>query len=450
MDSNESAIDRRDFIKTTSAAGLGFMASSRSVAPLFAATTRTSPNERVVVAVVGVNGRGVVHAQNFAKFENSEVAYICDVDSRVVNKGIEAVRRTHPEASPKVISDFRRALDDKNVDALAIATPDHWHTPMTLLALKAGKHVYLEKPSGHDPHEDELLIAASSKYDKHVQLGTQRRSGPRFFEAIQALKDGAIGRPYLARAWYANTRTTIGKGKEVPVPAELDYELWQGPAPRTPYRDNVVHYNWHWFQRWGTGEICNNGTHEIDVARWLLGVDYPTAVLSYGHRNHFADDWEFPDTQDAMFEFADGKTIVWSGQSCNGLPMYGRSRGTMLLGTGGSLIIDQDGWVLADLKNKVVKESAATEKGDALNTTGDDFLTELHMRNFIDAIRTGAKLNAPIVDGAKTAMLCHLGTIAHQTGRKLEIDPATGHVIGDKDAMSRWSRTYSREWTPTV
>ena len=451
MDSTKPEIDRRDFLKTTSAAGLGLMAGSRGVAPMFANTTRRSPNEKVVVAVVGVNGRGGVHAQNFAKFENSEVAYICDVDSRVVSKGIDGVHRARPDASPKVITDFRRALDDKDVDALAIATPDHWHTPMTILALKAGKHVYLEKPTGHDPHEDELAIAAASKYSKlHVQVGTQRRSGPRFFEAIQALKDGVIGRPYLARAWYANTRTTIGKGNAAPVPPELNYELWQGPAPRTPYRDNVIHYNWHWFERWGTGEICNNGTHEIDVARWLLGVDYPVSVSSNGRRNHFEDDWEFPDTQDATFEFVNGTTIVWHGQSCNGLPMYGRGRGTMILGTGGSLIIDQDGWVLADLRNKVIKESIATEKGDALNTTGDDFLTELHMRNFVDAIRTDATLNAPISDGAKTAMLCHLGTIAHQTGRKLKIDPATGRIVGDADAMRRWSRTYAPSWGPSV
>jgi predicted dehydrogenase len=450
MSSNDMPIDRRDFLKTTSAVGVGLVAGSHSVGPLFVGGRERSPNEKVVVAVVGVNGRGVVHAQNFAKIASSEVAYVCDVDSRVVGKGVEGVRRAQPNATPKVISDFRRALDDKSVDAIAMATPDHWHTPMTVLALKAGKHVYLEKPSGHDPHEDELLIAAAAKYGKHVQLGTQRRSGPRFFEAIQALKDGAIGKPYLARAWYANTRGTIGKGRPAPVPTELDYELWQGPAPRTPYRDNVVHYNWHWFERWGTGEICNNGTHEIDVARWLLGVDYPVSVSSVGHRHHFQDDWEFPDAQDATFEFAGGRTIVWHGQSCNGLPMYGRSRGTMLLGTGGSLIIDQDGWVLMDLKNKVVKESVATEKGDALNTTGDDWLTELHMQNFVDAVRTGVKLNAPISDGAKTGMLCHLGTIAHQTGRKLTIDPATAHIVGDVDAMRRWSRPYERNWQPTV
>jgi predicted dehydrogenase len=339
-----------------------------------------------------------------------------------------------------VIADFRRALDDKNVDALAIAAPDHWHTPMTLLALKAGKHVYLEKPSGHDPHEDELLIAASSKYDKHVQLGTQRRSGPRFFEAIQAMKDGAIGKPYLARAWYANTRTTIGKGKEVPVPPELDYELWQGPA-RTPYRDNVVHYNWHWFKQWGTGEICNNGTHEIDVARWLLGVDYPTTVISYGHRNHFADDWEFPDTQDAMFEFADGKTIVWHGQSCNGLPMYDRGRGTMLLGTEGSLIIDQDGWVLADLRNKVIKESTATEKGDARTRRAMIFY-RAHMKNSSTPFAP-ARSSTPRSRMARKRR-CHTRHHRASDGSQAQRRSGDGSHSGDKDAMTRWSRISRR------
>jgi len=440
-------LDRREFLKTTAAAGLGIMAAVPKTAHV--AKAKRSPAEKVVVAVIGVNGRGVVHAQNFAKLASSEVAYICDVDSKVVGKAVDAANSGQPKA-PKVITDFRRALDDKSVDAISVATPDHWHAPMTILALKAGKHVYLEKPSGHDPHEDELLIEAARKYKRNVQLGTQRRSGPRFFEALQAVKDGVIGKPYLARTWYANTRGTIGKGKPAPVPSNLDYELWQGPAPRTPYRDNVIHYNWHWFKRWGTGEICNNGTHEIDVARWFLGVDYPTTVYSVGGRFHFNDDWEFPDTQEAVFEFDGGKSIVWHGQSCNGAPMYGRARGTMVLGTAGSLIIDQDGWVMADLKNKTIKQSLADQRVDAVNVVGDDALTELHMKNFLDAIRTEVPLNAPIEDGAKTGLLCHLGTIAHQTGRKLRTDSRTGRILGDPEAAKLWSRSYEPNWAPSV
>ena len=441
----ERKIERRDFVKTTAAAGL--LAAGRQPGPLF--VLNGSPNEKVAVGVIGVNGRGIVHAQNFARLANSEVAYICDVDSAVVAKAVEAAGKGQT-APVKVTGDFRRVLDDKAVDAISIAAPDHWHAPMTILALKAGKHVFLEKPSGHNPHEDELLIEAVRKYPKQVQLGTQRRSGPRFFEAIQAIKDGAIGRPYLARAWYANTRRGIGKGGAAPVPANLDFALWQGPAPRSEYRDNILHYNWHWFTRWGTGEICNNGTHEVDVARWVLGVDYPTTVYSVGGRYHFDDDWEFPDTQEAVFEFEGGKSIIWHGQSCNGLPMHGRARGTSILGTAGSMVIDQDGWVITDLKNKPVKESLAAAQGDALNTTGDDSLTELHMQNFLDAIRTGTALNAPIADGAKTGMLCHLGTIAHQTGRKLRTDPQSARIQGDEAAARLWSRTYEPGWAPAV
>ena len=438
-------IPRRDFLKTGAAAAFGLAASRHALGPLF--IPRTSANEKVVVAICGVNSRGLDHAQNFSQLANSEVAYICDVDANVIAKALATVGRNQTARQARALGDFRRALDDKSVDAITIATPDHWHAPMALLAMKAGKHVYVEKPSGHDPHEDELLIAASQKYNVRVQLGAQRRSGPHFFEALQSLHDGIIGTPYLARSWYVNTRQGIGKGKPAPVPSNLDFALWQGPAPRTEYRDNILHYNWHWFKRWGTGEICNNGTHELDVARWFMGVDQPTSVVSNGTRRHFADDWEFPDTQEAIWEFEGGKTIVWHGQSCNGAKMYGRSRGTMILGTAGSMLIDQDRCVVSDLKDKVIEDSATVTKAD---TTGDTALTTLHMQNFLDAIRTGAKLNLPIEEGAKTGMLCHLGTIAQQTGRKLKIDPKTGRILGDDAAMTLWSRSYEPGWAPTV
>src|SRR3989454_320138 len=251
--------------------------------------------------------------RGFARTAQAEVAYVCDVDSVVLAKGVSAVAQVQSK-SPKGLGDFRKALEDKDVDALVIAAPDHWHTPAALLAMQAGKHVYVEKPCGHNPREGELLVEAQRKHRRVVQMGTQQRSAPRSIDIMQAIKGGAIGQPYLARTWYANTRGTIGRGKTVPVPANLDYELWQGPAPRTPYHDNIIHYNWHWFRRWGTGEILNNGTHEIDVARWGLHVGYPTRVTSLGGRYHYADDWEFPDTQEVCFDFADGKTIIWQGQ----------------------------------------------------------------------------------------------------------------------------------------
>lgn len=444
---SDEPLARRDFLKKATAVGVGALAASRS-SPLLA--LERSPSEKIVVAVMGLNGRGMVHAQDFARGANTTVGYLIDVDSTVLQK---AAAETSPLQStpPKTVGDFRRALDDKNVDALIIAAPDHWHTPATILALDAGKHVYVEKPSGHDPREDELIVAAARKHPRlKVQLGTQARSGPHFIEVLNMVRSGVIGTPYLARGWYANTRASIGRGKVVPVPPNLDYELWQGPAPRTPYRDNVIHYNWHWFTNWGTGEICNNGTHEIDVARWLLGVDYPTSVISTGGRFHFADDWQFPDTQEATFVFDGGKSIVWQGQSCNGLELYERSRGTTLLGTNGSIVVDRDGYVHYDLKNKVIKEVKAAAKGDALNTVGDDWLTQLHIDNFTSAVRTGTPLSAPIEDGAKTGTLCHLGTISQQVGRKLSIDPRTGHILHDAEASKLWSREYDPRWKPVV
>ena len=441
-------LDRRDFLKQASVVGIGALAASRGIGPLFA--FHGSPGEKLRVAVMGLNGRGMVHVKGFATNPYTAVSYLCDVDSKVLAKAAaESAKWQSPP--PKTVTDFRRVLEDKSVDVLAIAAPDHWHAAATILALDAGKHVYVEKPSGHDPHEDELIVAAARKHPRlKVQLGTQARSGPHFMEALQLVRDGQIGTPYLARAWYANTRTGIGKGKVVPVPPNLDYELWQGPAPRTPYRDNVIHYNWHWFTNWGTGEICNNGTHEIDVGRWFLGVDYPTSVVSTGGRFHYADDWQFPDTQEATFVFDGAKSIIWQGQSCNGLDLYERSRGTTVLGTNGSVVVDRDGYVVYDLKNKVLKKVDAAPKGDSLNTVGDDWLSQLHIDNFVNAVRTGAKLSAPIEDGAKTGILCHLGTISQQVGRKLTIDPKTGRILNDAEASRLWSREYDPRWKPVV
>ncbi|HKO15420.1 MAG TPA: Gfo/Idh/MocA family oxidoreductase [Gemmatimonadaceae bacterium] len=445
-----STIHRRDFLRSASAAGLGLAMTGRFPAP--ARSLGGSPNERLRVAVMGLNGRGMVHARNFARLPNTELAYLCDVDARVLARAQAELQTsaTAAAAAPRAIADFRRALDDRNVDVLSIAAPDHWHTPAAILAMQAGKHVYVEKPCGHDPYEGELIVQAQRKYRRVVQMGNQQRSAPRSREAIQAIAQGIIGRPYLARAWYANTRSGIGHGKPAPVPAWLDYELWQGPAPRTPYRDNVIHYNWHWFRRWGTGEICNNGTHEIDIARWALGADYPTRVSSTGGRYHFDDDWEFPDTQEVVFEFDGGRSIVWQGQSCNGLQTFGRGRGTAILGTTGSIVLDRDGYVLYDVAGKVVREVRESTSTDGLNLVGDDAATSAHMENFANAIRTDEALHSPIAEGARSVLLCHLGNIAQFTGHTLAVDPATGHVVGDAEAARYWRREYAPGWAPMV
>ncbi len=439
--------NRRDFIKSAGAAGLGvgFLGSN---IPVFG---KNAPSEKVVVAVMGTNGRGMAHVEELCRLQGAEIAYICDVDSRAVTKGVEAVVASKSQKKkPKGITDFRKALEDKDLDALFIAAPDHWHAPASLIAMDAGKHVYVEKPCGHNPEEGEMLVAAQKKYNKVLQMGNQQRSAPESIQAIQEIREGLIGKPYFAKAWYANTRGSIGTGKKAAVPSWLDYELWQGPAPRQPYLDNIVHYNWHWFWNWGTGEICNNGTHEIDVCRWALGVDYPVLVTSQGGRYHFDDDWQFYDTQVANFDFEGEKTITWEGRSCNGRTVEGRGRGSAIYGTEGTVIMDRDGYEVYDQENKLVKEVKAASKAASMDTVGGDQMTALHIDNFLKGIREGAQLNAPIEEGHKSVLLCHLGNIAQKTKRALPCDPSNGHVKDDPDATTMWAREYDPQWEPKV
>ncbi|MGD2216600.1 MAG: Gfo/Idh/MocA family oxidoreductase [Gemmatimonadales bacterium] len=437
-------IDRRSFIARSTAAGLGV-----GVWSAFPALrTSFAPSDRIQVGVMGVNSRGSELAQGFAR-AGTEVAYICDVDSRAADATIAALSAWQ-ERRPSGVADFRRALDDPDLDALVVAAPDHWHAPASILALQASKHIYVEKPCGHNPREGELLVQAQRRYGQLVQMGNQQRSAPESIAAMDAIRAGIIGRPYYARAWYANTRGTIGRGKVAEVPSWLDYDLWQGPAPRTPYRDNVVHYNWHWFWRWGTGEICNNGTHELDVCRWALGVDYPARVSSAGGRYHFDDDWECPDTQVASFDFADGMTITWDGRSCNGRPVEGRGRGASIHGTEGTIVIDRAGYVVYDKDNNEIERRLRGDADDALDTRGGGSLTDMHIANFLAAIRGEEALTAPIDDGHKSVLLCHLGNIAQRTGRTLHCDPATGRIVGDAEALALWTRDYEPGWQPEV
>ena len=253
-----TAMDRRRFLGS---AALGAAASGLTV-PARTTSRSNSPNSRVVVGIMGLaRGRDLV--LSFGKQPNVHVKYVCDVDSLRLDKVAKMTERELGK-TPQKVSDFRRILEDPAVDVLADASPNHWHASSTLLACAAGKHVYVEKPCSHNPREGELMIQAARKYNRAVQVGTQRRSSPGIQEAIQQLHEGVIGRVYMARAWYNGGRGSQGWGKQVPVPAHLDYELWQGPAPRFPYKDNLIHYNWHWYWHWGNGELGNNGVHYVD------------------------------------------------------------------------------------------------------------------------------------------------------------------------------------------
>jgi predicted dehydrogenase len=269
--------------------------------------------------------------------------------------------------------------------------------------------------------------------------------------AIDELRRGTIGRPYFAKGWYTNNRPSIGTGKVADVPSWLNYDLWQGPAPRKSYKDNLIHYNWHWFWHWGTGEALNNGTHMIDLMRWGLDVDYPTRVTSSGGRYRYKDDWETPDTQVITLEFGNNTSMVWEGRSCNGRTIEGTSVGVIFYGDTGSLVINNNSYIIYDLDNKVVKEVKENTVIDARNTSNPSAnLDQLHIQNFFDGIRKGEKLNSDILGGHKSTLLCQLGNISLRTGNALHIDPSNGRIINDPAAQKLWQRDYEPGWEPKV
>jgi len=443
------ANSRRSFIKKTTAATAAV--SFAGILPAMSAKSYgciMGANERIAVSVMGVNARGKALASNFAQQKNCDVIHICDVDSRAI-QACQKELLASQDIKTKGFRDFRESLQDQDIDAMVIAAPDHWHAPAALLAMQAGKHVYLEKPSSHNPHEGTLLIEAAKKYHKAVQLGNQRRSFPYVIQGMQELLDGVIGRAYFGKGWYANNRGSIGTGKEVAVPDWLDWDLWQGPAPRRAYKDNLVHYNWHWFWHWGTGEALNNGTHMIDMLRWGLDVNYPVKVSSNGGRYRYKDDWETPDTQVISIDFKEGVSMTWEGRSCNGKPIEGSGAGVLFYGEKGSMLFPGgNNYTIFDLQNNIVKEVSADQKTDTGNLVNPfNNLDAIHINNFFDGIRDGSsRLNADIESGHRSTLLVQLGNIAQRVGHSLEINPETGHILDDDEANTYWSRSYEEGW----
>jgi predicted dehydrogenase len=428
----QTPISRRNFLKRTSTASAALV--TLGSAGSFRASG--SPNEKLLIGVMGCNGRGRDHVAGHLSVPNAEIAYVCDVDSRAIEKGMAALGNKQSR-KPQGVKDFRRMLEDKSVDAISIATPDHWHAPATILACAAGKHVYVEKPGSHNAHESQLMVEAARKHKRVVQMGNQRRSWPWVIEGMRALHNGEIGKLFFARAWYTNRRGSIGRGKVAPVPDWLDYELWQGPAPERPFRDNIIHYNWHWFWHWGTGELGNNGIHALDLARWGLQVDAPQRVTCGGNRYHFDDDQETPDIYVTTFDFGD-KGISWDGQSCDPRGFEGAGFGVNFHGENGTLVMAGNDVKIYDTKDKLVRD---------IKGKGDDVL---HFANFADAIRDGKKLNAEIEDGQRSTMLCHLGNIAWRSGHTINFDPKARKIVGDRNAAEFWRREYRRGWEPKV
>jgi len=436
-------VTRREFLDTVAVgtAGLAIASTAKSYGQILGS------NDRLSFAVIGVRSRAYAHLSSLkANKSAARISWVCDVDSNTMKKFAADTEREMGEA-PATEKDFRNILQRKEVDAITIAAPDHWHAPMAITALQAGKHVYVEKPCSHNPAEGALLVAAQKKYGKQVQMGTQQRSSPHTIEIADKIHNGLIGRAYYAKAWYSNVRKSIGVGKESPVPPQLDWDLWQGPAPRRAYTDNVQPYNWHWFKIWGTGETLNNGTHEVDVCRWALGVDFPNRITASGGRYHFKDDWQFYDTLVTSYEY-DDKLISWEGKCCEGMKLYNRDRGSTIIGTTGSVLIDRDGYEVYDLKGNKTSEFKTGKETSSSDLTGRDSMTDLHFANFIAGIRTGEKLHAPVSIGNVAVTMLQLSNVAWEVNRELHLDPADGKIRNDAEAMKLWGRDYESGWAP--
>lgn len=425
---DDSIPSRRLFVKQSGLAG----AATIAALPSFGADS--GPSQKLRVGVMGLQ-RGKAHIKGFQAVPNVEIAYVCDVDKNRAAAGAQLANKGQKE-EVKVTGDFRKILEDQSVDILSIAAPNFWQAPATILACQAGKHVYVEKPGSHTPEEAELMVRAARKYDRKVQMGTQRRSYQSMITGMEKLHAGAIGKILHARTWYVNARKGIGKGTLGPVPDHLDYGLWQGPVPERPFKDNLVHYNWHWHWHYGGGELINNGVHALDLARWGLGVDYPTRVSYFGTRHCFDDDQETPDTGVAQFDFGE-VSASWDGSSCHRRAQEKVAFCTFY-GEGGSMAFDTSGFKIYDPKGTLVDELAGTP-GDIP-----------HFQNLCDAIRKGTPLTQEIAEGQKSTLWCHLGNISHRIGATLEIDPQTGRIKNNEKAMELWKRSYREGWQPKI
>ncbi len=441
-------MNRRNFIKNSGLTVAGIGLSGLVMPSVFA---QGSPNKKIVVAVMGVNGRGNHLAKLFAKMPDCEIAYICDTDERAMAKTVADIAAIQTR-KPKAEKDFRKALEDKGVDVLVNATPDHWHAPGAIIGCAMGKHVYVEKPISHNPHEGELVVQAARKYNRIVQMGSQRRSGTGIQQMIADIRNGIIGNAYMAKTWYTNARGPMYL-KDASVPSWLDYDLWQGPAPRKSYQEGLIHYNWHWRWHWGTGEALNNGTHEVDIARWGLGVEFPSKVSSLGGRYSFKDDWETPDTQTISIEFPENKLISWESRSCNKFKVEGADRGVMFYGDKGTIINPGgNSYTVYDKSGKLIKDSKdVTDSSDTTNTVSAGAnLDEVHIANFLDCVRTGRLPNADCEIGHKSTLLVQLGNISWRTKQTLDINSQNGHILNNAAAQQYWGREYEKGWEPKI
>ncbi len=421
--------DRRQFLRQ---AGVILAGST------FAATRSRAAgaNERVIFGVIGPGGHGSGLLKSFAAQKDVEVAYVCDVDANRLSAAAEAVQKATGKA-PRAEKDMRRVLDDRAVDAVVIATPDHWHAPAMILACEAGKHVYVEKPCAHNIREGRLMVEAARRNNRVVQVGTQTRSVEHVRRAVDLLHGGAIGDILVAKVWNSQLRRNIGHAKPSDPPASLDFDLWVGPAPIVPYQSNLLPSIWRWWYAFGTGDIGNDGVHDLDVGRWGLGVQtHPSTVAALGGKYFFDDDQQFPDTQTVIFEYpgegARGKRqLIYEQRIWAPYVQEGHENGNAFYGTKGMMLLGKhSGWQIFGPRNEPGEKMVA------------QLASEPHHRNFIECIKSGQRPNADIEIGHLSATLAHLGNIATRVGRVLHFDPSTEQITGDEEANRLVRRTY--------
>jgi predicted dehydrogenase len=396
-------------------------------------------NDRIRVASVGLGGRGGELMKQAFKIPNVEVTAVCDPDNERMRQWAAEVEKIGGR-QPRQEADLRRLLEDKDIDAINIATCNHWHAPAAIFACQAGKHVYVEKPVSHNVWEGRKMVQAARKYKRIVQGGLQRRSNPYVRRAVELLREGVIGDVYMARALVFGDRKSIGfQQPEVPPP-NLNWELWLGPAPPQPFHRNLVHYNWHWFWDFGNGELGNNGSHQLDVARWGLNKGLPSTVQSTGGRFGYKDQGQTPNTQIATFGYQDGTQMVCETRGLFTNDEGGVTWGVHFYGSNGYLSVNADG------KYKVYLGRNKQPEPDMGKTAAVD-----HYGNFIEAVRAGDRglQTAEIEESYLSCALCHLGNIAHRLQRKLVFDAGVERFVGDAEANTLLTRIYRKPFVVT-
>ena len=397
-------------------------------------------NDRVNVAIVGLGGRGSDHIDSFASLPGARIAALCDVNQAARERAVARVRKLNG-SEPKTYADLRQVLEDKDVDAVSLATPNHWHALGTIWACQAGKDVYTEKPASYNIVEGRVMVEAARKHGRMVQVGTQNRSAPHVQRAIELVRQGAIGKIHLAKGFCYKRRPSIGHKPDAPVPPGLDWDMFLGPAPMRAFNELRFKYNWHWFWDTGNGDIGNQGAHEMDIARWGLNRQgWPKSIVCTGGKLLYEDDQETPNMQSAVFDYGDAQLVfevrglITGGDEA--LKSDGQNTvGAIFYGSEGYLGVNSNGFRLFHgEKRELAKEESA---GDADNGTA------VHMDNFLKAVRSRkfSDLNADIQTGADSAALCHLANVSYRVRRKLDLD-SSGNVTNDGEASALYTRSY--------